>query len=117
MLISWYFAWYLLGIIRQIRPIDNDYETGFEMWIKGTEVTEARRSALAKLKIQVSALNSHPPEVHASSLVGFVPENSPVGTAVRSLQDDQPIRFHVTDTDLVRNLKTIRRITNTHLVK
>lgn len=89
------------GIIRQIRAIDNDFETRFEIFIKATEVTERRRSAVAKLNVFVQALNSHPPVIKASSLVGYVPENSPLGTVVVSVNNHQPIQFVVLDSDLV----------------
>lgn len=95
---------FFAGIIRQIRPIDNDFETRFEIFIKATEVTEKRKFAVARLNIFVAALNSHPPSVQASSLVGYVPENSPVGTIVRSLNNQQPIQFAVTDPDLVNEI-------------
>ncbi|XP_021945639.1 cadherin-99C [Folsomia candida] len=102
-----YLSYFLIdgtsGIIRQIRPIDNDFETRFEIFIKATEVTEKRKFAVARLNIFVAALNSHPPSVQASSLVGYVPENSPVGTIVRSLNNQQPIQFAVTDPDLSPN--------------
>ncbi|CAL8106487.1 unnamed protein product [Orchesella dallaii] len=102
-----YLSYFLIdgqtGIVRQIRPIDNDQETRFEIYLKATEVTEARRSAYAKLEILVKALNSHPPIIQATSLVGYVDENSAVGTPVLSLADNQPIRFTVTDPDLTPN--------------
>ncbi|ODN02036.1 Protocadherin-15 [Orchesella cincta] len=102
-----YLSYFLIdgqtGIVRQIRPIDNDQETTFEIYLKATEVTEARRSAYAKLVILVKALNSHPPIIQSNSLVGYVDENSAVGTPVLSLADNQPIHFTVSDPDLTPN--------------
>lgn len=54
--------------------------------------------------ITVKALNSHPPIIQATSLVGYVDENAVVGTPVLSLSDNQPVRFTVSDPDLVRIL-------------
>lgn len=52
--------------------------------------------------ITVKALNSHPPIIQTTSLVGYVDENAVVGTPVLSLTDNQPVRFTVSDPDLVR---------------
>lgn len=42
----------------------------------------------------------NPPEIHASAVEGVVSENAPVGTKVLD-EDDMPIQFTVTDSDLV----------------
>jgi len=60
-----------------------------------------KRSAATKLTIYVNAVDSHPPTIETTSLIGYVPENSQPGTPVLSLEDSQPIRFIVSDPDLV----------------
>ncbi|CAG7733991.1 unnamed protein product, partial [Allacma fusca] len=91
------------GVVRQIRPVDNDEEVRFDIILKATEVTPDKRSATAKLIITVHAVDSHPPIIQASALVGYVEENSPVGTVVLAFHDHLPIHFSVTDPDLTPN--------------
>lgn len=67
---------------------------------KAVEVSEAKRSATAKLTITVKPVDSNPPIITASSIEGFVDENAPIGTKVIDKHGD-PIVLTVSDADLV----------------
>ncbi|XP_031771297.1 cadherin-99C, partial [Apis florea] len=66
---------------------------------KAVEVSEAKRSATAKLTITVKPVDSNPPIITASSIEGFVDENAPIGTKVIDKHGD-PIVLTVSDADL-----------------
>jgi len=67
-------------------------------------VSEAKRSATAKLTITVKPVDSNPPVITASSIEGFVDENAPIGTKVID-KSDNPIVLTVSDADLVSPTK------------
>jgi len=71
---------------------------------KAVEVSEAKRSATAKLTITVKPVDSNPPVITASSIEGFVDENAPIGTKVID-EDGNPIVLTVSDADLVSPLE------------
>lgn len=64
------------------------------------EVSEAKRSATAKLTITVKPVDSNPPIIIASNVEGFVDENAPIGTKVID-KNAAPIVLTVSDADLV----------------
>lgn len=70
---------------------------------KAVEVSEAKRSATAKLTITVKPVDSNPPIITASSIEGFVDENAPIGTKVIDKNGD-PIVLTVSDADLVSSI-------------
>lgn len=63
-------------------------------------MSEAKRSATAKLIITVKPVDSNPPVIAASNNEGFVDENAPVGTKVID-KNGKPITLTVSDADLV----------------
>lgn len=69
--------------------------------IQAVEVSEAKRSATAKLSITVKPVDSNPPAITSSSVEGFVDENAPIGTKVIDATGN-PIKLTVSDADLVR---------------
>lgn len=68
--------------------------------MQAEEASEARRFATAKLNIVVKPVDVNPPEIHATATEGVVSENAPVGTKVLD-ENNMPISFTVTDSDLV----------------
>lgn len=66
-------------------------------------MSEAKRSATAKLTITVKPVDSNPPIITASSIEGFVDENAPIGTKVID-KDGDPIVLTVSDADLVSSI-------------
>lgn len=66
-------------------------------------MSEAKRSATAKLTITVKPVDSNPPIITASSIEGFVDENAPIGTKVIDKNGD-PIVLTVSDADLVSSI-------------
>jgi protocadherin-15 len=90
------------GQLEQIKSIDRTIARQFDLIVKAQEETEAGRYATAKLIIDVLSVDAHPPEIQVSSIVGYVKENSPVGTVVMATQMlRNPITVQVTDRDMV----------------
>nr|XP_014277946.1 cadherin-99C-like isoform X1 [Halyomorpha halys] len=87
------------GTVRQIRPADSSLTKKFEIIVKAEEASEGRRSATAKLVVNVKPVDASPPVLTASSEEGYVQENSPVGTRILDA-DGKPIRLTVSDADL-----------------
>ncbi|XP_065211081.1 cadherin-99C isoform X2 [Planococcus citri] len=87
------------GAVRQIRPVDVSQVKKFDISVKAEEVSESRRSTLAKLTINVKPVDSNPPVIRSSALQGFVDEASPIGTKVVD-STGKPIHLTVTDADL-----------------
>ncbi|XP_012288920.1 cadherin-99C [Orussus abietinus] len=87
------------GAVKQTRAVDTTVTKKFDVIIKAVEVSEAKRSATAKLSITVKPVDSNPPVIEASSIEGFVDENAPVGTKVIDGAGN-PIVLTVSDADL-----------------
>ncbi|XP_029661885.1 cadherin-99C isoform X1 [Formica exsecta] len=87
------------GAVKQIRAVDTTVTKKFDIIIKAVEVSEAKRSATAKLTITVKPVDSNPPVITASSIEGFVDENAPIGTKVID-ESGNPIVLTVSDADL-----------------
>jgi len=77
----------------------NNWTCSF-FFLKAVEVSEAKRSATAKLAITVKPVDSNPPVITASNIEGFVDENAPIGTKVID-ESGNPIVLTVSDADLV----------------
>ena len=89
-------SWFVIGIVRSLS------NKIFQLFFKAVEVSEAERSATAKLTITVKPVDSNPPTITASAIEGFVDENAPIGTRVVD-EEGNPIRLTVSDADLVSN--------------
>lgn len=76
------------------------------LFFKAVEISEAKRSATAKLTITVKPVDSNPPVIMASSINGFVDENAPIGTKVID-ENGNPIVLTVSDADLVSPMDSI----------
>ncbi|KAL6263958.1 hypothetical protein P5V15_004039 [Pogonomyrmex californicus] len=87
------------GAVKQIKAVDTTVTKKFDIIIKAVEVSEAKRSATAKLTITVKPVDSNPPVITASSIEGFVDENAPIGTKVID-ESGNPIVLTVSDADL-----------------
>ncbi|XP_054015631.1 cadherin-99C isoform X1 [Hylaeus anthracinus] len=87
------------GAVKQIKAVDTTVTKKFDIIIKAVEVSEAKRSATAKLTITVKPVDSNPPIITASNVEGFVDENAPIGTKVIDKNGD-PIVLTVSDADL-----------------
>lgn len=87
------------GVLKHIKVVDANVANEFEIVVKAEEVSPQKRFTTAKLTIKVKKMDTSPPVINASSVVGFVDENSPIGTKVLD-GNDQPIRLSITDDDL-----------------
>lgn len=87
------------GILKHIKPVEANSVNEFEIYIKAEEVSEQKRFTTAKLTIKVKKMDTSPPQINATAVVGFVDENSPIGTKVLD-SNGKPIRLTITDDDL-----------------
>lgn len=87
------------GVLKQIKIVDTTVAKRFDIVVRAQEVSEAKRFTNAKLSITVKPVDANPPAIVASNIVGYVDENSPVGTVVVD-EHGAPIELHVTDADL-----------------
>ncbi|XP_014233945.1 cadherin-99C isoform X2 [Trichogramma pretiosum] len=87
------------GAVNQVRAVDTTVTKKFDIIIKATEVSDAERSATAKLTITVKPVDSNPPVISATSIEGFVDENAAIGTKVTDTAGN-PIVLTVSDADL-----------------
>ncbi|CAG0884506.1 unnamed protein product [Darwinula stevensoni] len=87
------------GHVTQLAAADRSRAKRFDLIVKVSRVPPSREA----LTIEVGEVDVHPPEIRATSSVGYVRENSPVGTVIMdsSLPDAlrQPILFSVVDRD------------------
>lgn len=87
------------GILKHIKPVEANSVNEFEILIKAEEISEQKRFTTAKLTIKVKKLDTSPPMINATAVVGFVDENSPIGTNILD-SNGKPIRLTITDDDL-----------------
>lgn len=106
------------GTIHQIKAVDTSTTKTFNIIIKvllfliklnklniqilfkAQEISEAKRSATAKLIITVKPVDANPPELLISSSEGYVDENSPIGTHVVD-SSGRTLKLTVSDKDFV----------------
>jgi protocadherin-15 len=87
------------GVLKQTKVVDSSVTAKkFDIIVKAEEMSEAKRFTTAKLTINVKPVDAFPPVITATSVEGYVDENSPVGTKVTDLKG-QPIRLTTTDPD------------------
>lgn len=87
------------GILKHIKIVDANVASEFEIIVKAEEVTELKRFTTAKLTIKVKRQDTSPPVINATAVVGFVEENSPIGTEVLDA-NGKPIMLSISDNDL-----------------
>ncbi|XP_067139114.1 cadherin-99C isoform X2 [Centruroides vittatus] len=89
------------GNIRQIKAVDRSVSKIFSIIIKAEEETEGKRFTTAKLTVDVLPVDNNPPIITPTALIGYVDENSPVGTTVVTARDGkEPLKLMVTDADI-----------------
>lgn len=87
------------GILKHIKIVDANVASEFEIIVKAEEVTELKRFTTAKLTIKVKRQDTGPPVINATAVVGFVEENSAIGTKVLDA-NGKPIMLSISDNDL-----------------
>ncbi|XP_074596173.1 cadherin 99C isoform X2 [Brevipalpus obovatus] len=89
------------GLVRQVKRVDRSVAKLFTLTVKAEQVDNPVRYTLAKLVIQVLAVDRSPPVIHASSTTGYIPENSPTGTIVpQDVEGKIPLKLTVNDPDI-----------------
>lgn len=93
------------GLVSQLKRVDRSVAKLFTLTVKAEQVDNPVRYTLAKLVVQVLAVDKSPPVIHASSTTGYIPENSPTGSLVLQELDGEkgkvPLRLTVNDPDIV----------------
>lgn len=90
------------GLVRQVKRADRSVVKSFLLHIRAEQTDNPERYAIAKLVIQVLAVDRSPPIIKATANTGYIPENSPLGSFVSVFSDRKtPLRLTVTDPDLV----------------
>ncbi|XP_055318314.1 cadherin-99C isoform X2 [Sitodiplosis mosellana] len=87
------------GILKHIKVVEANVANEFEIVVKAEEVSPQKRFTIAKLTIKVKKMDTSPPVINATAVVGFVDENSSIGTKVLNA-NGKPILFSITDEDL-----------------
>lgn len=87
------------GILKHIKPVEANTANEFEIIVKAEEISEQKRFTTARLTIKVKKMDTTPPVINATAVVGFVDENSAIGTKVLDA-NGKPIRLTITDDDL-----------------
>ncbi|XP_065371321.1 cadherin-99C [Calliphora vicina] len=90
------------GVLKQIKAVDTSTAKKYDIIVKAEEVSTAKRFTTAKLAINVKPVDANPPVISASSVLGYVDENSPLGTRVLD-ENGKPISFKTTDADLTED--------------
>lgn len=87
------------GNLKHIKIVDANVASEFEIIVKAEEVSEMKRFTTAKLTIKVKRQDTSPPVINATAVVGFVEENSPIGTKILDA-NGKPIMLSINDIDL-----------------
>lgn len=87
------------GILKHIKVVDANTANEFEIVVKAEEVSIQKRFTTAKLTIKVKKMDTNPPVINATAVVGYVDENSSIGTRVLDVNGN-PIHLSITDDDL-----------------
>lgn len=85
--------------MKQIKVVDTTLSRRYDIIVKAEEVSDMKRFTTAKLAITVKAVDANPPAIVATNIVGYVDENSPIGTKVVDEQGAL-LQLRVTDADL-----------------
>ncbi|XP_063705684.1 cadherin-99C [Culicoides brevitarsis] len=88
------------GVLKQTKIVDASITARkFDIIVKAEEVSELKRFTTAKLTINVKPVDQYPPVINATSIEGYVDENSPVGTKVVDGYG-KPIKLSTSDSDI-----------------
>ena len=88
------------GVVSQIAPVSRKSAQEYNITVKATEVSRKRLSTDSQLLIKVLAEDLSPPVLTVSSAIGYVDENSVVGTFVQNAEGKN-ISFEISDMDIV----------------
>ena len=94
---------FLTGVIRQSDPVSRVSAKEYNISVRATEVSRNRLSADTFVIIRVLAEDLSPPVLSVSSPIGYVDENSNIGTPVLDANGNN-ITFKLADADIVRIL-------------
>ena len=88
------------GIVKQIAPVSRTSAKEYNISVKATEVSRKRLSAETFLLVKIMAEDLSPPVLSTTAEIGYIDENSEVGTVVVD-SSGQNITFKITDSDIV----------------
>ncbi|XP_014677833.1 PREDICTED: protocadherin-like wing polarity protein stan [Priapulus caudatus] len=91
------------GVVTQTAPISRGDTDKVILLVQAQEMTSGvaipGRFSVATLTVHVTAVNSHDPVLELTGRVGFVEENAPVGTVVRTDRDESAPGMRITAYD------------------
>ncbi|XP_064535573.1 cadherin-99C [Drosophila montana] len=88
------------GVLKQIKAVDTSTAKRYDIIVRAEEISPApRRFTTAKLTIAVKPVDANPPVISSTDIVGYVDENSAIGTKVVDA-NGIPISLRTTDDDL-----------------
>lgn len=87
------------GILKHIKVVDANVANEFDIVVKAEEVSQQKRFTTARLTIKVKKMDTSPPVINATAIVGYVDENSAIGTRILDV-NGMPIHLSITDDDL-----------------
>lgn len=87
------------GVLKHIKVVEATTVNEFEIFVKAEEISSQKRFTTAKLTIKVKKMDTSPPIINATAVVGFVDENSPIGTRVLDA-NGKSIHLSISDQDL-----------------
>lgn len=87
------------GILRHIKVVETNVANEFEIIVKAEEVSPLKRFTMAKLTIKVKKMDTSPPVINATAVIGYVDENAAIGTRVLDINGDA-IHLSISDVDL-----------------
>lgn len=85
--------------MKQIKVVDTTLARHYDIVVKAEEVSDMKRFTTAKLAITVKPVDANPPAIMATNIVGYVDENSAIGTKVVD-EKGELLKLRVTDADL-----------------
>ena len=89
------------GVISQTDPVSRISAKQYNISVRAREVSRNRLSAETFVLIRILAEDLSPPALSVSSPIGYVDENSQVGTYIVDSNGNN-ITFQITDADIVR---------------
>ena len=88
------------GVVSQIAPVSRTSAKEYDITIRAREVSSKKLFAETTLSIKIMAEDLNPPVLTVSDAIGYIDENSVVGTVVANSKGEN-ITFQISDADIL----------------
>ena len=88
------------GVVSQIAPVSRTSAKEYDITIRAREVSSKKLFAETTLSIKIMAEDLNPPVLTVSDAIGYIDENSVVGTLVTNSKGEN-ITFQISDADIL----------------